>query len=440
MRVVRRHPPEPNSFQIVRAQLREHGASTGAMPGRRIALNAARPLDATFEARREVDRMLVPVARWRRILCARLRRDWYVRPMGASSDLANECRSVLGDLPAGWVLTPVKGKSPYRPRWAEEPPVERELVGEEIACGHASGFAVRTGPVSGGIFAVDEDGPDSLALLPGAPGAMPPAVSVLSGRPGHRQRFFAVPEEAWPAIRNRTVFTAAPRRLTGTKLALRFGSMISCLPPSLHPYSRRYRWGPGLRPHEIENAPLPAWLVRHSEYESGEADSIVNAAWRGDRILVAAALRGGTAPDAPAPDGYTALQRAAWGGHTACAELLLSAGASPARPNTDPKGETPLILAAASGHTEIVGALLGAGARTADRDAAGRTALHAACWGGHAAAAELLVAAGADRWARDRSGRLPADEARRWGYGDLARWSVSRTWAAAARSQGAAGG
>jgi hypothetical protein len=369
------------------------------------------------------------------------RRDWYVRPMAVSRGLAtllHECRSALDELPAGWALTPVKGKQPYRPRWSEEAPVERELIAEEIARGHASGFALRTGPASGGVFAIDEDGPGSLALLPAAPGRMPPAVSVISGRPGHRQRFFAVPEEAWPAIRNRTVFTAAPARVTGTKLALRFGSMISCLPPSLHPHSRRYRWASGPGPHEIEDAQAPGWLLRHAEYAAGEADSIVNAAWRGDRDLVAAALRDGTAPDAPAPDGHTALQRAVWVGHTACTELLLAAGATAGRP--DPQGGTALMLAAALGHTEIVGALLASSAHVTDRDAAGRTPLHAACWGGHADAAELLVAAGADRWARDRSGGLPADEARQWGYDDLARRSLTRTWAAPARSQRAAGG
>jgi hypothetical protein len=47
--------------EIVRVQLREHGASTEAMPGRRIALNTDRPLEATLEEpRRELDRMLVP--------------------------------------------------------------------------------------------------------------------------------------------------------------------------------------------------------------------------------------------------------------------------------------------------------------------------------------------------------------------------------------------
>jgi hypothetical protein len=359
---------------------------------------------------------------------------------GGLADLAYECSSALDELPAGWALTPVKGKAAYRPHSYTEPPVERELIAEEIARGHASGFALRNGPVSGGIFAVDEDGPDSLALLPGTPGAMPPTVSVVSGRRGHRQRFFAVPEEAWPAIRNRTVFTAATPRRAGARLSLRFDGVGSCLPPSLHPSSRRYRWGPGLTPDEIERTRPPAWLLGHAEYEAGEADSIVNAAWRGDRGLVAAALRAGTGPDAPARDGHTALLRAVRGGHTACAEVLLWAGASWARPNPDPQGGTALILAATFGHTQIVRALLDAGARTVDRDTAGRTALHAACWGGHAAVAELLVAAGADRWAHDPWGRLPADEARRWGYDELARWSVSRTWAVAASSRGAPGG
>jgi hypothetical protein len=41
--------------EIVRAQLREHGASTEAMPGRRIALNTDRPLEMTLEEpRREL--------------------------------------------------------------------------------------------------------------------------------------------------------------------------------------------------------------------------------------------------------------------------------------------------------------------------------------------------------------------------------------------------
>ena len=121
-----------------------------------------------------------------------------------------ECRSALRELPAWWSLTPVKGKKPYRPRWAEEPPVDRELIAEEIARGHASGFALRTGPPSGGVFAIDEDGPGSLDLLPAAPVRMPASVSVVSGRLGHCQRFLAVPAEAWPAVRNRTVFSSAP--------------------------------------------------------------------------------------------------------------------------------------------------------------------------------------------------------------------------------------
>ena len=362
-------------------------------------------------------------------------------PMAASSGQAPfplECRSALDALPRHWALTPVKGKVPYRPRWSEEPPVERELIAEEIARGHASGFALRTGPASGGVFAVDEDGPGSLELLPGAPGPIGPSVSVVSGRPGHCHRLFALPEAEWPAIRNRTVFASEPAGPTEIKVALRFDAMITCLPPSLHPHSGRYRWADGLDPDAIGDGPAPGWVVRHAEYGEGEADSIVNAAWRGDRDRVAADLRAGTMPDAPAPDGHTALHRAVWGGHVECTGLLLAAGAEVGRP--DPKGDTALILASAQGQTEIVGALLDAGAGVGDRDAAGGTALHSACWGGHADVAEVLVDAGADRWARDVSGGLPADRALRWGYGELARWTLSREQAGPAPPRRAAGG
>ena len=361
--------------------------------------------------------------------------------MAASSGQASfslECRSALDDLPRGWALTPVKGKVPYRPRWSEEPPVERELIAEEIARGHASGFGLRTGPASGGVFAVDEDGPGSLDLIPGAAGPIGPSVSVVSGRPGHCHRLFALPEAAWPTVRNRTVFASEAPTTPEIKVALRFDSMITCLPPSIHPHSGLYRWADGLAPDAIGEGPAPGWVVRHAEYGEGEAESIVNAAWRGDRDRVAAALRGGTAPDSPAPDGHTPLHRAVWGGHIECTGLLLAAGAEPGR--RDPKGDTALVLAAAQGQTEIAAALLDAGAGVNDRDAAGGTALHSACWGGHADVAELLAEAGADRWARDVSGGLPADRALRWGYGELARWSVRRTSAGPAPSQRTAGG
>ena len=347
--------------------------------------------------------------------------------------LVDECRSALAELPAEWSLTPVKGKKPYRPRWAEEAPVDRDLIADEIARGHASGFALRTGSPSGGIFAIDEDGPGSLDLLPEPPGGLPRSVSAISGRLGHSQRFLAVAAEDWPVIRNRTVF-ATP---TGVKLALRFDSMISVLPPSLHPHSRRYLWAPGLSPGEIAPAPAPGSVLGRARYDPGEAGSIVDAAWRGDRRRVAAALAAGIDPDHPAADGHTALERAVWGGHVECSRLLIAAGSNLARP--DPEQGSPLILAAAQGEIEIVAALLEAGAPVAQRDAAGRTALHAACWGGHAGAAELLAAAGADSRARDVSGGLPSDEARRWGYAELTRWAEAAVPAAPTRSRRAAG-
>jgi hypothetical protein len=334
---------------------------------------------------------------------------------GAShASLARECRSALRNLPPGWALTPIKGKRPYRPRWSEEPPVARDLVVEEIERGHATGFALRTGAASAGIFALDEDGPGALALLAAEPDELPRTPSCASGRPGHRQRFFTVPEGRWPSVRNRTVFLGRGGNLTSIKASLRFGSMISGIPPGVHPGGHRYRWAAGLGPGEIEPARVPEALLRQTEYEPREADSIVNAAWRGSLAGVAEAVRDGTSPDAAATDGYTALLRALWGGYTACSQILLAAGAHPDQ--RDPLGRPALLLAAEVGHTAIMAALIEAGAEVVARDADGRTPLHGACWGGHVEAVEMLIAAGADRRSRDRDGREPADEARAWGY------------------------
>ena len=159
-------------------------------------------------------------------------------------------------------------------------------------------------------------------------------------------------------MRNRTVLTGHGE--TSAKASLRFASMISCLPPGLHPAGRRYRWEAGLGPGEIELAEIPRLLLDQAEYEPQEMASIVNAAWRGDLARVAEALADGSAPDAPAADGYTALLRAVWAGHTACARLLLEAGADPDQ--RDPLGRPALLLASEVAHTGVMAALLEAGA------------------------------------------------------------------------------
>ena len=345
-------------------------------------------------------------------------RDTVSGVTGSSNrSLARDCRAALAELPAAWALTPVKEKRPYRPRWAEEAPVERELLAEEIERGHATGFALRTGPVSGGIFAIDEDGPGALAFLDPEPADLPRTTSCTSGRDGHRQRFFTVPEERWGALRNRTVFSRGFATPRSVKTSLRFGSMISCVPPARHPSGARYRWENGRGPEEAEPAAIPQELFEQAEYGPGEADTIVNAAWRGDEARVTEAL-GEVAADTADPDRYTALLRAVWEGHVGCTRILLAAGADPLQ--RDPLGRPALALASEVGQTDVMESLLAAGAEVDARDAAGRTSLHCSCWGGHAEAVEMLLAAGADPHGRDRDGREPADEAREWSYRGLA--------------------
>ena len=41
--------------------------------------------------------------------------------------------------------------------------------------------------------------------------------------------------------------------------------MISVLPPSLHPHSRRYLWAPGLAPARSSARCAPESLLRHAE-------------------------------------------------------------------------------------------------------------------------------------------------------------------------------
>ena len=93
-------------------------------------------------------------------------------------------------------------------------------------------------------------------------------------------------------------------------------------------------------------------------------------------------------------NGFTALIRAAQGGHVAVAQLLLQHGADVAA--ADIAGDTALMLAALGGHEAVAQLLLQHGADVAAADIAGDTALMFAAQGGHEAVAQLLLQHGAD--------------------------------------------
>src|SRR5262245_66370276 len=87
---------------------------------------------------------------------------------------------------------------------------------------------------------------------------------------------------------------------------------------------------------------------------------VADAAMRGDRAAVRAALARKADVNAPQPDGSTALHWAAEHDDVEMADILLVAGAHVAARTRE--GVTPLQLAATNGRAPVLGRLLRAGA------------------------------------------------------------------------------
>jgi hypothetical protein len=99
-------------------------------------------------------------------------------------------------------------------------------------------------------------------------------------------------------------------------------------------------------------------------------------------------VRSGARVNATDADRRTALQSAAWQGHSAVVKFLLENGADV--DHACNQGATALSISAQEGHIENIKLLLDHGANPAHSDACGRSALRMAVKGGHAEAAKLL--------------------------------------------------
>lgn len=116
--------------------------------------------------------------------------------------------------------------------------------------------------------------------------------------------------------------------------------------------------------------------------------ALLDAAGRGDRDGVVAALRRGADVEARDDRGWTALMFAAIRGHEEVVSLLLAANADPNARTAI--GATPLMGAAVSGHLAITRRLLEAGADGELRNSSGATAAVKAEEYGHPEIAALL--------------------------------------------------
>jgi hypothetical protein len=182
----------------------------------------------------------------------------------------------LGRLPDHWAFVAVsQNKRAYQKGWDERPLSKAEMAAE-ITAGRAHGIGVQGGPTSGGILFVDHDGISATAQMErlGIPlRNLPKSWAFTSGRNGRFQIAYLVPDEFWPALRNRRFwYTGAPDPDTGKptkipgpdgkaeQLDLRWARHYSVVAGS-HPETTGYRWLKGRGPGEQELATAPAELI-----------------------------------------------------------------------------------------------------------------------------------------------------------------------------------
>ncbi|MEP7306758.1 MAG: ankyrin repeat domain-containing protein [Acidobacteriota bacterium] len=129
---------------------------------------------------------------------------------------------------------------------------------------------------------------------------------------------------------------------------------------------------------------------------------LLEAAEQGDRATALRVLAKGADPNAPGPDGTTAIMWAASNDDLELARALIKAGANVKLKNRF--GTSALTEAAIVGSAPVIDALLKAGADPNTKNPEGETALMAAARSGHLDAAKRLVDGGADVNARESWG------------------------------------
>jgi len=146
-----------------------------------------------------------------------------------------------------------------------------------------------------------------------------------------------------------------------------------------------------------------AALTRNADVNGAQVDGSTALHWaveRNDIEIVDLLLRAGARVAARTREGVTPLQLAAINGSASMLDRLLKAGADPNAALTD-GGDTALMMAARTGKTDAIRVLSEAGANVnAAERWGGTTPLMWAVSEGHAAAASALIAAGADVNAR----------------------------------------
>ncbi|MEC4816941.1 MAG: bifunctional DNA primase/polymerase [Scytonema sp. PMC 1069.18] len=189
---------------------------------------------------------------------------------------AKQIAQGLERIPAHWSLTPLQDKQPKRNGWEKEAFIPHDQIADFILHGKElisqkgnpytafwSGFGLRTGEPSGGLIAIDIDGPSAEPILDAISGGdLPKTVSWTSGKVGRSQILYQIPEQYRQALSEftRVALTQWDGLKTDGKdlLEFRYNNVQSVLPPSRHPETGSYRFLNA--PDEIPVAIAPVWL------------------------------------------------------------------------------------------------------------------------------------------------------------------------------------
>ena len=199
--------------------------------------------------------------------------------------------ALIPDAPFDWALIPVGGnKRPIDPatgevlkEWQKQDGFTPEELTEMNGVVKAVGLML--GPPSGGILAVDFDGPEAVAkfteVFDQDPLALPSTVGVTSGKEQRGQRFFLVDQDWWPALRGRRAWKGEDG---STCLELRWAGHQSVI-AGAHPETKGYRWLPHSSPSDIDVAAAPDWLLTPLLHQEQDLEPVEITAQDAERAI-----------------------------------------------------------------------------------------------------------------------------------------------------------
>lgn len=180
--------------------------------------------------------------------------------------MGKQWATLIPDPPLDWRFIPLDGnKRPIDPEtgkplkgWQNQPGYDLDGIIELNGLVKAVGLPL--GEKSGGVMAVDFDGPGSEEKFQEVYGRshteLPPTIGTTSGKPQRRQQFFLVDLDWWEHLRGRRVWETDGT----TVLELRWKGHQSVIAGD-HPETAGYRWLESSAPDQIEMATAPDWLL-----------------------------------------------------------------------------------------------------------------------------------------------------------------------------------